>query len=76
MATFLTRRQAFFSGMQLEQLQKHGAQGIVLGCTEFPLIVKPSDVSIPVFDTTRLHSHMAVAFILGSRGLAHVRPDE
>jgi len=49
-------------------------QGIVLGCTEFPLIIKPSDVSIPVFDATRLHSQMAVDFILGKQGVAHVRP--
>jgi len=60
---------------QIEELKKQGAQGIVLGCTEFPLIIKPSDVSIPVFDTTRLHSQMAVDFILGKQGLASVRPD-
>jgi aspartate racemase len=61
---------------QIDELRKRGAQGIVLGCTEFPLIIKPSDVSIPVFDTTRLHSQMAVDFILGKQGLAHVRPDQ
>jgi len=61
---------------QIDELHKRGAQGIVLGCTEFPLIIKPSDASIPVFDTTRLHSQMAVDFILGRQGLAHVRPDQ
>lgn len=61
---------------QIDELRKRGAQGIALGCTEFPLIIKPSDVSIPVFDTTRLHSQMAVDFILGKQGLAHVRPDQ
>jgi aspartate racemase len=61
---------------QIEELRKRGAQGIVLGCTEFPLIIMPSDVSIPVFDTTRLHSQMAVDFILGKQGLAHVRPNQ
>jgi len=60
---------------QIEELKKQGTQGIVLGCTEFPLIIKPSDVSIRVFDTTRLHSQMAVDFILGKQGLASVRPD-
>lgn len=59
---------------QIEALQRRGAQGIVLGCTEFPLIVKQSDVAIPVFDTTLLHSQMAVDFILGKQGLAHVQP--
>jgi aspartate racemase len=59
---------------QIEQLQERGAQGIVLGCTEFPLIIKPQDVSVPVFDTTLLHSQMAVDFILGKPNLAHVLP--
>ena len=58
---------------QIEELKHRGAQGIVLGCTEFPLIIKQSDVTIPVFDTTRLHSQMAVDFILGGPGLAHVQ---
>jgi len=57
---------------QIEQLKRRGAQGIILGCTEFPLIIKRSDVTFPVFDTTRLHSQMAVDFILGKPGLAHV----
>jgi aspartate racemase len=58
---------------QIEQLRARGAQGIVLGCTEFPLIIKPQNVSVPVFDTTLLHSQMAVDFILGKPDLAHVR---
>jgi len=39
----------------------------------FLLIIKPADVAVPVFDTTLLHSQMAVDFILGKQGLAHVR---
>jgi aspartate racemase len=58
---------------QIDDLLKRGAQGIILGCTEFPLIIKPSDVGVPVFDTTRLHSRMAVDFVIGKRDLAHVR---
>jgi aspartate racemase len=58
----------------MEQLQKSGAQGIVLGCTEFPLIIKKHDFNLPLFDTPRLHSQMAVDFILGKQGLARVRP--
>jgi aspartate racemase len=50
---------------QVERLRGRGAQGIVLGCTEFPLIVKPADLSFPEFDTTYLHSRLAVDFILG-----------
>jgi hypothetical protein len=58
---------------QIEELRQRGAQGIVLGCTEFPLIIRQADVSIPVFDTTLLHSQMAVDFILGKQGLARVQ---
>jgi aspartate racemase len=60
---------------QIAELRHRGAQGIVLGCTEFPLIIKSEDVAVPIFDTTLLHSQMAVDFILGREGLAHVRRD-
>ena len=46
---------------QIEELRKR----MILGSTEIPLIIDQSDVRIPVFDTTRLHSLMAVEFILG-----------
>jgi aspartate racemase len=42
-----------------------GAQGIVLGCTELPMIIKNSDVALPLFDTTTLHALAAVDFALG-----------
>lgn len=53
---------------QIEDLRGRNAQGIVLGCTEFTLIIKPTDVQIPAFDTTRLHAQMAVDFILNRDG--------
>ncbi|MCX6252609.1 MAG: aspartate/glutamate racemase family protein [Bacteroidetes bacterium] len=37
-----------------------GAQGIILGCTEIPLLIKQSDCDIPVFDTTEIHALAAV----------------
>ncbi|MEO8027806.1 MAG: amino acid racemase [Bryobacteraceae bacterium] len=49
---------------EIARLQEQGAKGIILGCTEFPLIIKQSDVTIPAFDTTTLHAQMAVDFIL------------
>ena len=45
-------------------LTKKGAEGIVLGCTELPLLIKPSDVKVPLFDTTRLHATAAVKMAL------------
>ena len=41
-----------------------GAEGIILGCTEIPLIVKQEDYEIPLYDTTRLHAQAAVDFAL------------
>jgi aspartate/glutamate racemase len=62
---------------QIDELLQRGAQGIVLGCTEFPpellYYIKRGDVAVPVSDTTLLHSQMAVDFILGKQGLAPVR---
>lgn len=46
------------------QLIKDGAEGIILGCTEIPLVIKPEDISVPVFDTTLIHSKAAVEFQL------------
>lgn len=47
--------------------QEEGAQGVILGCTEIPLLVKQADVSIPVFDTTYIHSEAAVERALGAK---------
>ncbi len=42
------------------ELQRRGAEAVVLGCTELPLLVKPADSSLPVFDTMHLHALAAV----------------
>ncbi len=49
----------------MDKLVAAGAQGIVLGCTEIPMLVTQADVPVPVFDTTRIHADAAVAFSLG-----------
>jgi len=41
-----------------------GAEGVVLGCTEIPLLISQKDSAIPIFDTTRLHALAAVEFSL------------
>jgi aspartate racemase len=46
------------------ELIKRGAEGIILGCTEIPLVILPEDVDVPVFDTTLIHSKAAVEFQL------------
>lgn len=50
----------------INRLQKEqGAEGVILGCTELPLLIKPEDVALPVFDTTLIHSAAAVEYSLG-----------
>jgi len=44
----------------IKKLVKQGAEGVVLGCTEIPLLIKDGDVSVPVFDTTSIHAKAAV----------------
>ncbi len=44
----------------IEKLAKEGAEGVILGCTEIPLLIKEDDVSIPTFDTTTIHAERAV----------------
>jgi len=48
----------------ISKLQSEGAGGVVLGCTEIPLLIKQSDVEIPVFDTTAIHAAAAAQFAL------------
>ena len=49
----------------MQKLQHAGAEGIILGCTEIPLLVKPNDFDLPLFDTTFIHASAAVVFSLG-----------
>lgn len=48
----------------IEDLIEQGADGIILGCTEIGLLVKPEDSTMPLFDTTLLHAIGAVNFAL------------
>lgn len=48
----------------IADLINNGAEGIVLGCTELPLIIQELDVLVPIFDTTLLHSNAAIEFAL------------
>ncbi len=41
-------------------LLRSGAEGIILGCTEIPMLLKPEDVEAPLFNTTLVHAEMAL----------------
>ena len=44
----------------IESLAAEGADGVVLGCTELELLVRPGDTTVPVFASTALHVRSAV----------------
>lgn len=48
---------------EMAKLKLQGADGIILGCTELPLLIKPDDFDLPLLNTTLLHAEMAVEFI-------------
>lgn len=49
----------------IESFVSGGAEGVVLGCTEFPLMINETDLQIPIFNTTEIHSKAGAKFILG-----------
>ncbi|MCG3222547.1 MAG: aspartate/glutamate racemase family protein, partial [Candidatus Heimdallarchaeota archaeon] len=48
----------------IKRLQDKGAEGVILGCTEIPLLIKQEECPIPVFDTTTIHALVALDFAL------------
>jgi aspartate racemase len=46
----------------IDRLILKGAKGIILGCTEIPLLINQNDVLLPIFDTARIHATAAFDF--------------
>ena len=44
--------------------REQGTDGVILGCTEFGLLIRPEDLDLPVFDTAVIHAEAAIAFSL------------
>lgn len=49
---------------QMKKLEEKGADAIILGCTELPMLLSQEDFHLPLLDTTKLHAQLAVDFIL------------
>ncbi len=49
---------------RMKELKSRGAEGIILGCTELPILIKERDFDLPMMATTDLHAQMAADFIL------------
>lgn len=60
---FLPERKQQFLAV-IDQLKALGAEGVILGCTEIPLLIKQEDTPLPVFDSTEIHVNAAVNFAL------------
>lgn len=48
----------------VNELMTRGAEGLILGCTEIPLLIDQQDFAIPVFDTTKIHVNAMIDFAL------------
>ena len=48
-----------FEELFIGELKEKGAEGVILGCTELGLLIRQSDVSVPLFDTTVIHAKRA-----------------
>jgi aspartate racemase len=48
----------------INRLITNGIEAVILGCTEIPLLVHQEDVTVPLFDTTRIHAESAVEYAL------------
>lgn len=49
----------------IKNLENRGAEGVILGCTEIPLLISDKDVNILTFDTTTIHATHAVEWAVG-----------
>jgi aspartate racemase len=56
----------------IDSLAQRGAEGIILGCTEIPLLVREADAGLPLFDTTTIHAEAALKYAIEG-GTAHSR---
>jgi aspartate racemase len=49
----------------IRELVARGAEGIISGCTEIPMLIKQGDCPVPLLDTTSIHAVKAVDYALG-----------
>jgi aspartate racemase len=52
----------------IERLKETGAEAVILGCTEIPLIIDDSNSALPTLDSTRLLARAALRRAVGPDG--------
>ncbi len=62
--TFLEETRNELLGIVGNLIERHSIEGLILGCTELPLILDKDELGIPFLDTTRIHAEAAVAFCM------------
>ncbi len=50
----------------IDKLKNKGAEGVVLGCTEIPLLIRQEDCSIPIIDTAKIHAESALLYAMNT----------
>jgi len=58
----------------IQELMSLGAQGVILGCTELPILISASDVDIPIFDIGKIHAHKAIEWSVNNKRLDYKNP--
>ena len=48
----------------IDQLREQGCEAIILGCTEIGMLVRQSDTEVSLYDTTQIHTELAVEWAL------------
>lgn len=51
----------------ISRLKEKGAEGIILGCTEIPILLKQDDCDLKLFDTAKIHSAAGVDFVINNQ---------
>jgi len=58
----------------IEQLRRRGAEAVIAGCTEIGMLVEQRHITLPLFDTTRIHAEEAVRWALAPSRSARQAP--
>ncbi len=50
----------------IKEFESQHVEGVIMGCTELPILISASDIAIPLFDTGKIHAYQAVEWSLSN----------
>lgn len=62
----------YYKSVINKMIEENGIEGIILGCTEIEMLIKQSDLDIPIFDTTQSHIDSIVDYSLEKKFLKKI----